>query len=251
MSGLLSTAGNLVLPGDGIERQLRRVERDDRRSAVARERARPRQQWRHHLRDGRPVRAGRRRRHAVGVRDERLAKKVAVTFFANGDSRMVSARVACCRPSPFFAKKGDSHLFLIAAALSLAAAQPPQFTSGVERILVDVQIVDSQGRPIASLTAADFEVRLDQGLRNRSAEPVRTAALDTPASGATAATGDATPTPAAGRGRDFVLAIDESSFQTRYAPAAVRAARGFVERLAPADRCRTLHVSRVPSASSW
>jgi VWFA-related protein len=117
------------------------------------------------------------------------------------------------------------------------AAQQPQFKTAVERILVDVQVVDPQGRPISSLTADDFEVRFDQGIRRvASVEFVRDAAIETLAAGGK----DAAPGPASPAvpsvGRDFILAVDESSFHAHYAPAAVRAARGFIERLSPVDR---------------
>jgi VWFA-related protein len=122
--------------------------------------------------------------------------------------------------------------------LSLALiAQQPQFKTAVERVVVDVQVVDNQGRPISSLTADDFEVRLDQGIRKvATVEFIRDAAAETLAAGAPAR--QAAPESGAGpsTGRDFVLAVDESSFHTRYAPAAVRAARGFIERLSPIDR---------------
>jgi VWFA-related protein len=132
---------------------------------------------------------------------------------------MVSVRVACC------------------AALVLASVPQPQFRSGVERILIDVQVVDGQGRPVPALAAADFDVRIDRHPRRVvSAEFIRAASIDTPAAGAPAASGALPPETSATPGRDFILAIDESSFQTRYAPAAVRAARGFVERLTPRDR---------------
>jgi VWFA-related protein len=118
--------------------------------------------------------------------------------------------------------------------------QAPQFKSGVERILVDVQVIDNQGRPVPALRPEDFEVRVDQQRRTvASAEFIRAAATDTPAGGAMLPNGAPAPPAsdaASPGGRDFILAIDESSFLTRYAPAAVRAARGFVERLAPADR---------------
>ena len=121
-----------------------------------------------------------------------------------------------------------------------AAAQQPQFKAGVERILVDVQVVDNQGRPIPALKADDFEVRVDQQLRTiASVEFIRAAATDAAAGGAMRPDGSPAPPStdaATSGGRDFILAIDESSFGTRYAPAAVRAARGFIERLAPADR---------------
>lgn len=131
---------------------------------------------------------------------------------------------------------------VLAAAVCAAALfiQQPQFKTNVERIVVDVQVVDNQGRPIPTLTPDDFDVRIDQQPRTvASAEFIRAAALDTAAGGAVTSAG-APPAPsstaAAPGGRDFILAIDESSFMTRYAPAAVRAARGFIERLAPADR---------------
>ena len=128
---------------------------------------------------------------------------------------------------------------LACALLAQSSAQLPLFKSGVERIVIDVQVVDKQGRPIPSLGPEDFEVRLDQGIRKvASAQFIRTAAIETTAGGATAQRavpdGPAVTVPSAGR--DFILAIDESSFHTRYAPAAVRAARGFVARLSPNDR---------------
>jgi VWFA-related protein len=127
------------------------------------------------------------------------------------------------------------------AVLGLALLlQAPQFKAGVERILVDVQVVDNQGRPITALKADDFEVRIDQQVRTiASVEFIRAAALDTAAGGATTSKSEPvapTTDTAAPGGRDFILAVDESSFGTRYAPAAVRAAKGFVGRLAPADR---------------
>jgi VWFA-related protein len=110
----------------------------------------------------------------------------------------------------------------------------------VERILVDVQVVDNQGRPIPLLKADDFEVRIDQAPRTiASVEFIRAVAIDTAAAGGVAPSSGAAPASTdtiSPGGRDFILAIDESSFGTRYAPAAVRAAKGFVERLAPRDR---------------
>jgi VWFA-related protein len=128
---------------------------------------------------------------------------------------------------------------VVGSCAVVAAAPQTQFKTGVERIVVDVQVVDNQGRPIPALNADDFEVRIDQQPRIiASVEFIRAAATDTAAGGATLPNGSPAPpsTDAAPGGRDFILAIDESSFGTRYAPAAVRAARGFVERLARADR---------------
>jgi len=133
----------------------------------------------------------------------------------------------------------------LAAGLSLAAAaavhaQQPQFKSGVERILVDVQVVDSQGRPLENLGPGDFEVRFNRELRSiASVQFVRSAALETPAGGQTASRGFTAPDANGGfgaGGRDFIIAVDESSFRASEAPAAIRAAQGFVEHLAPEDR---------------
>lgn len=129
---------------------------------------------------------------------------------------------------------------LLAAAIAAVYAQAPQFKSAIERILVDVQVIDAQGRPLENLGPADFEVRLNRELRTiASVEFVRSAALETAAGGQMAARGftsaDANGGYGAG-GRDFVLAVDESSFRPSEAPAAIRAAQGFVEHLAPDDR---------------
>jgi len=152
---------------------------------------------------------------------------------------MLSGRVAFCRPSPFFANKGGCHLFL-AVALSMAAGQQqPQFRSGVERIVIDVQVVDDDGRPIEALTAADFEVQFDRHPRTVvAAQFVRAASVDTPAGGAAPPPGvPAYSANAENRGgRDYILAVDESSFRTTDAPAVMRAARAFIASLATNDR---------------
>ena len=119
-------------------------------------------------------------------------------------------------------------------------AQQPQFKTGVERILIDVQVIDAQGRPLENLGPSDFEVRFNREPRTiDSVQFVRSAALDTPAGGHSASPGFTTADANGGfgaGGRDFVLAVDESSFRPSDALAARRAAQGFVEHLAPDDR---------------
>jgi VWFA-related protein len=152
---------------------------------------------------------------------------------------MLSAGVTrrCRFPRP--GRKGGCPLFLAALTLALAPQQPAQFRSAVERIVIDVQIVDKAGTPLESLTAEDFEVRFDQKPRTIAAvQFIRAAAIDTPAAGAPVASGvSASTANAENRGsRDFILAVDESSFRALDAPAVMRAARAFVQRLAPNDR---------------
>jgi VWFA-related protein len=128
----------------------------------------------------------------------------------------------------------------VVVAAAAAHAQAPQFRSAVERILVDVQVVDAQGRPLENLGPGDFEVRFNREPRSiASVQFVRSAAIDTPAGGQTASRGFTTADANGGfgaGGRDFVIAVDESSFRASDAPAAIRAAQGFVEHLAPDDR---------------
>jgi VWFA-related protein len=125
-------------------------------------------------------------------------------------------------------------------ATALTVQQTPQFRSGVERILIDVQVIDGDGRPLVDLTAKDFEVRINRQLRRvAAAEFVRVAEVDSAAGGAKERGSDTTAPrsddPSRG-GRDFILAVDEASFRTVDAPAAIRSARRFVQRLAPNDR---------------
>jgi len=118
----------------------------------------------------------------------------------------------------------------------LITAQQPQFRSSVERIVIDLQVVDKQGQPIPHLAAADFQVTIGQGKRVvSSAEFIRAARNDSSAAGA-APNSPPDDDPRRPVGRDFILAIDESSFRTQSASAAIRAARGFIARLAPDDR---------------
>ena len=132
---------------------------------------------------------------------------------------------------------------LAALSLTLLAArppqQPPQFRSGVERIAIDVQVVDADGRPIESLTAADFEVHFDRRPRTVvAAQFIRSATIDTPAGGAAPPPGVSTYAANAEirGGRDYILAVDESSFRAMDAPAVMRAAKAFIASLASHDR---------------
>jgi hypothetical protein len=99
-----------------------------------------------------------------------------------------------------------------------------------------VQVVDAQGRPLESLTAADFDVRFDQHVRTVvAAEFIRAVQIDTVAGGA-AVDASAASVNASGGHRDFILAVDESSFRSADAPAVMRATQAFVRALAPGDR---------------
>lgn len=119
------------------------------------------------------------------------------------------------------------------SGLVLGQQQPP-IRTGVELVLVDVQVVDRRGKPILGLGAQDFRVQIDRNDRKIvSAELVRFEHQP-------GATAGAVVQPTTGErveeGRALVLAIDESSFAPAHAMAAREAARRFVTRLNPADR---------------
>jgi VWFA-related protein len=131
-------------------------------------------------------------------------------------------------------------LVLFAAAVPAGQSQSPTFRASVDLIAVDVQVVDSSGRPISSIDPRKFEVTID-GKRRRvaSADLVQASASTGGAtsnrpvgSGPTAS--NLWPVPE-GRGRTFVLAIDAGSFGPGDVPPVVRAAREFIDKLEAND----------------
>ncbi len=133
-------------------------------------------------------------------------------------------------------------LVMVTGGVLLAqSAQRPTFRAASELILVDVQVVDRTGTPILGLGPEDFEVRLDrQERRVVSAELIQYGSPATDVTRPTAGsradrTSPDTLAPVTTAGRNFVLAIDESSFHARNALAAMQAARRFIENLNPTD----------------
>jgi VWFA-related protein len=94
------------------------------------------------------------------------------------------------------------------AHVPLAAQAPPTFRSDVELVRLDVTVVDRDGRPVAGLTAADFEV-LEKG---RPHEILSLEHVEVPATRGvqpSAASEVSTPRPAEpAQSRCFVLFID-------------------------------------------
>jgi hypothetical protein len=111
------------------------------------------------------------------------------------------------------------HVFAVglwlAAATVAVRTQAPQFKTGVETILVDVQVVDAQGRPLENLGASDFDVRLDR--TSRAISSVRSSASNShrrgrrfqlPASPGRMPTADSVPA-------TICCAVDEASSSSR------------------------------------
>jgi VWFA-related protein len=121
------------------------------------------------------------------------------------------------------------------------AAQVPPIKSGVALVTVDVTVVDADGRPVPDLTAADFEIRL-----NNRVQPIRgfgyLQVADTSMAGAVGPSFDAAPAaPAAaktGAGtvpRVFVVLVDDLSFPPLEGKDLLSAAQRFITSLPATD----------------
>jgi VWFA-related protein len=124
----------------------------------------------------------------------------------------------------------------------ISAAQPPpqpqpRFQTGVELTSMDVTVVDDRGKPVTTLTPADFNVRIDGNPRRVvSAEWV---SLVTPPASVPAAAPPPdgfTSNENATGGRLIVVAVDEPNIRFGGALGIARAANAFIDRLLPSDR---------------
>jgi VWFA-related protein len=131
----------------------------------------------------------------------------------------------------------------VAVAIAASAApdarqQPPVFKSGVELVVVDVQVVDQKGHPIAGMRPDQFEVSIDGKRRTVVSAQFVDAASGVAETGPAAASGSeapAAPDAPIAPGTIYVLAVDQGSFRAINAPSAMHAVREFVTRLSPAD----------------
>jgi VWFA-related protein len=143
--------------------------------------------------------------------------------------------------APGSSRRAIALVSALAGVLSLApigGAQQPVFRSSVEMIAVDVQVIDSDGNPIAQLGPESFEVSIN-GKRRKvaSAQFVR----HTEMAAALSANRDVVSTPdleralIAATARTLVLAVDNGSFAPGDTQAAMEAASGFLKHLDPND----------------
>jgi VWFA-related protein len=125
-----------------------------------------------------------------------------------------------------------------AGAQAAGQQQEPRFRSTVEVTSIDVAVVDGQGKPLSSLTPAEFAVRVDG--KNRRVVTAEWVPLS--AGGAAAAKpppdlpiGYSSNENASG-GRLIAIAVDEPHIRPGGAAAVLAAASSFIDRLAPTDR---------------
>ena len=140
---------------------------------------------------------------------------------------------------------------LAAGAVVVSAQQPqrPRFTSTVDVVSVDVNVIDSVGRPVRDLTADDFGVTVD-GQRRKivSAQFISLTAL-----AADAASDTPAPAPefstnvAAAPGRLIAVVLDRGSIAPVQAKDVLASAARFVAALQPQDRVGLFSIPEGPN----
>lgn len=158
------------------------------------------------------------------------------------------------------ARSVPSRGFLAATALLVcwwpgiaAAAQQPQqpppprpsFTTSVDIVSVDVNVIDKDGRPVRDLAAEDFTLTVDGRPRKiASAQFVSVSApIDTPEPPPT----DYSTNIGAAAGRLIVVVIDRGSIAPVRAKDVLAAAARFVSRLSPTDRVALFSIPSGPA----
>jgi VWFA-related protein len=135
----------------------------------------------------------------------------------------------------------------VALVLTLQSAAPQRFKSSVDVVQVDVSAIDASGRPVADLTAKDFELRVDG--RPRRITSVQFVSV--PSTVATAGKPALAPVHYSTNadevgGRLIMIVVDRSSIATGRGKAAIDAASRFVSQLHRADRVALASIPHGP-----
>jgi VWFA-related protein len=126
-------------------------------------------------------------------------------------------------------------LILAAMAVPLAARQTPTFRSQVEAVEVDVRVTTGDGRPVADLTAADFDVREDGKRQTITAVTFVRAGSSRAVSGIPA--GGPPVIDPAGNGRAYVIVLDDLHVNPQWSSRVKTLATQFIERnVRPGDQ---------------
>ena len=125
---------------------------------------------------------------------------------------------------------------VIVSGAALAAQQRPRptFTSTVELVSVDVNVIDGTGRPVPDLAAQDFALTVDGD--NRTIASAKFIPLTEGATSTPAPPDDYSSNVAAVPGRLIAVVVDRGSIAPVRAKDVFTAAARFVDRLQPADR---------------
>jgi len=133
-----------------------------------------------------------------------------------------------------------------------APAQPqrPAFTTSVDVVSVDVNVIDGSGHPVRDLSSSDFTLMVDGKVRRiTSAQFVPVAAV-APIGGSARsepAPSDYSTNVGAPTGRLIAIVIDRGSIAPLRAKHVLAATTRFVERLGPADRVGLFSIPSGPA----
>ncbi len=136
---------------------------------------------------------------------------------------------------------------MAAATVFAAQATPqlprPSFDTRAELVLVDVNVVDRDTRPVATLTAADFELEV-----NGQPRPIQSvqfiSTVPTNVSPATPRETGYSANDTATTGRLLLFVVDESNLRVGSSRSVLRTAQSLFDRLAPGD---LVGLARLPT----
>jgi VWFA-related protein len=135
--------------------------------------------------------------------------------------------------------------------VSLTAQQAPRqtprptFSSAVDIISVDVNVIDRHGHPVRDLTAADFTLTVDG--RRRTIASAQFISVTAPPAPADPIPAHYTTNVNAANGRLIVIVVDRGSIAPLRSKDVLSAAARFVGRLAPADRVALFSIPSGPA----
>jgi VWFA-related protein len=134
-------------------------------------------------------------------------------------------------------------------SLRSQAPSQPVFRAGIELLTVDVTALNSEGRQVSDLTAADFAVEVDGKQRQvasaeyvRLVDPLRVVGAPRPAIAPVDETFFSSNAKGAPRGRLLVLLIDQGNIRAGAARPAMQSAKRFVDSLSPDDRVAVISI---------
>ena len=131
-----------------------------------------------------------------------------------------------------------------------AAQQPgqlprPAFSSSVDIVSVDVNVIDRNGRPVRDLEAADFTLSVDG--RPRKLASAQFISVTAPATAPEPVPANYSTNAGAANGRLIVIVVDRGSIAPLRSKDVFAAAARFVSRLAPSDRVALFSIPSGPA----
>jgi VWFA-related protein len=121
----------------------------------------------------------------------------------------------------------------------------PSFSTSVDIVSVDVNVIDRNGRPLRDLTAADFTLSVDG--RPRKIASAQFISVTAPETAAPPPPAHYTSNLTQPNGRLIVVVVDRGSITPRRSKDVFAAAARFVDRLSPSDRVALFSIPSGPA----